>query len=95
MTYSDLDRALSLKENIKTTSDAISVLESIEQDFSGRFSDTCKGDGFSWLQICEHRDGSGWHADLFRGEGNNELISVILEKLRDQLSAMAEEFEDL
>jgi hypothetical protein len=94
MDYATLDRATFLRENIEATLTALNEIENIPS-FPGRFSSLVEGDGFSWLVICKHKDGSGFNANLFRGEGNAQLLKVITTELHRQLDEMNKELESL
>jgi hypothetical protein len=91
-----LRRAAFLEENIDRTETALQAMKNMQGKKDTReFSDLVKGDGYSWLCISQHTDGSGIKADLFRGEGNAELIDVIIRELTRQLAEMQKEFDAL
>jgi hypothetical protein len=49
-------------------------------------------DKLYWLNISEHKDGSGIRADLCRYYGNTRLINVIKNELELQVKELEDEF---
>jgi hypothetical protein len=95
MDQNSLQRANFLWKNIQLTETACKELESIHIETNPHFCTGIRGDGLPNFVICKHTDGSGWCADLFRGEGNIALLGVIKTELKRQLEEMKKEFNSL
>ncbi len=99
MTTKQLERAQELMRLIETTNKSINSLSELlgkapTEKKRNTANPKCY-DGLYSLCVVEYSDASGKKADLSRYEGNVELLTVIIETLKNQVARFTDEFKKL
>ena len=93
MNLEQLKEGQELTELLKTTNKALQTLKEIK-NYKPKDGKKYE-DGLYNFCISEHRDGSGWRAELSRYFGNSRLLKVIIDELESQVTELQEKFEKL
>lgn len=93
MNLKQLKEGHEISEILNRTNEALNKLKGIKP-YSPKDGKVLE-DGLYNFCISEHRDGSGWKAELSRYFGNVRLLNVIIAELEKQVKELQEQYDKL